>query len=360
MTHRHQHPLSQRQQLRQRQLLSMPPFGVVANNKLYWGMGDATGFTTNIYRTLLDDPDDWSAGTNGFYSGRTARLFCHDRLNDTLYHSGGQLHSDKAIYTQPEDPVGGTPTSVATLTNWPHIIDCDPTNELIFAYCSTAGSTGTRVHTAAEIIKLNYDGSGETSLESWSITNDTSWQFGYCQYDLTTDRVYYTKRVCSSSESTTQLRYTAPDGTGDTLVYTANGGTFGGFPNGAGQINCIAIDVQNQKLFWTEFGSTQVGGSLTANARVRRANMDGSSVSSVYTPQTTNNPPNIRFCQAEQKLYVWDTHASTGKIKRMNGDGSSPETLVDDSGGTDPFNLSKDQRFTLGADFEAVGVGAIL
>lgn len=322
---------------------------------VYWA--NTTVGQVRVKRTKVASATDWSTGTTDSYPTPYV-CFCFDRLNELLFMDDGST----GLYSLAESDVSGTPSLIATLSTSPVVdMDCDPTNERLFLIVATASTSGQPY--ALELRKINYDGSGSAQLKSWTLTSPElavsgltsgTWMTNL-RYDLTDDVLYYIQRTLRGyfggfPDYAVEIRSIAPDGTGDTLIksYTAApGGSYNAFS--------LAIDFQNRFLFWTneDVFSGHAGG-------VQRANMDGSSPSVIYTPVSPSSAqPFIYFSQTEQKLYVWDANLlspGSGTIKRMNGDGSSVETLVTLPG---PF-VDTHRKFALGAPFETLGAGAIL
>jgi len=76
----------------------------------------------------------------------------------------------------------------------------------------------------------------------------------------------------------------------------------------------IALDVLGGKIYWTEAGE-----------RIRRANLDGTSVETLLTGTGTIGDISI----GAQKLYWTEqTNENIGKIRRSNLDGTKPQTLT--------------------------------
>ena len=61
---------------------------------------------------------------------------------------------------------------------------------------------------------------------------------------------------------------------------------------------------------------------------VKRANMDGTSIETLYTPSTTSEPSGIALDTKNGKVYFTDKNPSVKKIYRMNLDGSSLEEVL--------------------------------
>lgn len=303
--------------------LPMPP--LFGGGDVYWV------HTGTLTRTLTASTSDWSTGSATTYT-QTCVDFCIDRLSELVFQADNTV-----LYSRALSATGGTPTTVATFTNAIQAIDCDPTNERIFVLCFD-GST-------VDLRKINYDGTGDTQLISWSgsILSDRV----HVQYDLTSDTIYYIKQVGASPGNVASVRRIAPDGTGDTLIRTLTDAA------SAVSMACLGIDVVNRFLFLSEESSNAAN-----TLGIRRSAMDGTSSSIIFTPADSEFPPNFYFCQREAKLYVWDYDSApdTGTIKRMDGDGSNSETLVTLQG---PFE-KQHHKFALGSGFEELGAGAIL
>jgi DNA-binding beta-propeller fold protein YncE len=87
---------------------------------------------------------------------------------------------------------------------------------------------------------------------------------------------------------------------------------------------------------------------------VKRANTDGTSIESLYTPVTTSEPYGIALDTKNGKVYFTDNNSSVKKIYRMNLDGTSLEEVLtgvqaisivlDVDGGKMYFTTSDDWR----------------
>ncbi len=80
---------------------------------------------------------------------------------------------------------------------------------------------------------------------------------------------------------------------------------------GLADLNDIAVDVVNHKVYWTEKTSDR-------SSRIRRANLDGSNLQQVKI--LTNVPLDIAIDTSVGKIYLTD---ASGKIQRLNFDGSN-------------------------------------
>lgn len=282
--------------------------------------------------SLVKAVDDWTgASVTGYSPAPLAAvgLFCFDRLNSVLFETYGQFLASRAASNF------GTGTGISNTSPGDFLaIDCDPTNQRLFYITYDSG------YSLLELRVMNYDGSGDTLILSWTGSNVLPM---HVQYDLTLDRVYYVKPQPSGASYNSELRYVSPDGSGDTLVYATGLG---------GVIGCIAIDCANRYLFWTESEPTGV------HRKWHRSDMGGGGLTT--TLMIANPvPASICFSQSEQKLHIWDSDGvSYGTVKRMDGDGSNVETLVTlGASAAFPYVIS---MFALGEGLETTGSGAIL
>jgi sugar lactone lactonase YvrE len=80
----------------------------------------------------------------------------------------------------------------------------------------------------------------------------------------------------------------------------------------------IAVDRFAGKIYYT----------TKFDPLVKRANMDGTSIETLYTPSTTSEPSGIALDTKNGKVYFTDKNPSVKKIYRMNLDGSSLEEVL--------------------------------
>ena len=91
-----------------------------------------------------------------------------------------------------------------------------------------------------------------------------------------------------------------------------------GFPTSA---RGIALDLASSKMYWTELGNATIGAS---SRRIRRANLDGSSIENLVTGLP--DPNAIALDISAGKMYWSNDLGRT--IQRANLDGTNVETLV--------------------------------
>jgi hypothetical protein len=308
----------------------------------------AVQFGTSPATLLSNTPDsatDWTGGTESPFSGNPpARCFCYDRKNDNIYYSGGTT-----IIRRTSDYTSSTTTTIVTAPQNVAAIDCDPTNSRLFYIAEASGGN-------FDLRKVNYDGTGDSSILTWSGGGYQSRDIDV-RYDATTDRIYFIKALDPSNVS--ELRYITPSGASNTLIRSRPGG-FGSITAG-GQISSIAIDVTNGYLFWTEFTTTD--SSLN---KLQRSNMNGGSLTTLLADgnigglSISSGGAKIAYSQSQAKLYI--DLPTTAVVKRMNNDGTSLESLGIPKnwptvGG---FGGPVSQMFALGTGFETIGASAIL
>ena len=89
--------------------------------------------------------------------------------------------------------------------------------------------------------------------------------------------------------------------------------------------NAIALDVAGGKIYWTDYVIDVVS----------RSNLDGTGVEILWAAGANHNPRGIALDLAHGKLY-WgqdnDFDATSGRIMRMDLDGSNPEVVLDQIG----------------------------
>jgi hypothetical protein len=83
----------------------------------------------------------------------------------------------------------------------------------------------------------------------------------------------------------------------------------------------IAVDLANGKIFWTTMGAP-----ADNDGSVRRANLDGSEVTTVVPMGSTYTPKQLKLDVTAKKLYWSDREGM--RIQRAGLDGSGLETLV--------------------------------
>lgn len=276
-------------------------------------------------RLKVTSMTNWTVVLTETYT-TTTTSFAFDRKNEVLYRV---LRGTPSTIYKNAEAVFTAPTVVASIADDVLAIECDPTNERLFFIAHNGGD--------ARLAKLNYDGTGETTIVSWTGWTAGGFEGRAVRYDLTLDRVYYVKEQVGAGKP--QLRYVAPDGTGDTLIRGLN---VTGLGNGT--FRDITIDVTNRYLMWSEY-DVGVGGG------VKRSAMDGTGIIAVHT-QPEFILSTICFSQLQEKLHVWDeNNFGDDYIYRMNSDGTDVEQLAE--GGGPPF-------FALGCGLETVGPEAIL
>jgi len=100
---------------------------------------------------------------------------------------------------------------------------------------------------------------------------------------------------------------------------------------GGSSFRGIAVDAAAGKLYWTS-------SNLVEGAKIRRANLDGSSVQVLVDLGTAgSNPRGIALDPAGGKMYWADL--GLGQVQRANLDGSAPETIAT---GVSPFGIALD------------------
>lgn len=111
--------------------------------------------------------------------------------------------------------------------------------------------------------------------------------------------------------------------------------------------SAIAIDVAGGKVYWTDY---------TVDV-VRRANLDGTTIETLFVASGNFNPRGIALDLREGKVY-WgqdlDFDGTSGMIMRMNLDGSLIETLAENLGLVNYLAILSDKK-GCPADFNADG-----
>ena len=151
-----------------------------------------------------------------------------------------------------------------------------------------------------KIQRVNDDGSVDDIVTKAQATGAR--QPHYIAFDLDGGKMYWTNRV---SGAIGILRANL-DGTGvEDLV------------SGLGVPSGIALDVENDTMYWADWGTR----------KIQRANLDGSNVRDVITARLTT-PTGVAVDTENGKIYWADRGGRTKGIKRANLNGTRVQTLV--------------------------------
>ena len=164
------------------------------------------------------------------------------------------------------------------------------------------------------IRRANLDGSDRVDIVT------TTAQVGGIALDLENEKLYWTEGIFFLTgrewlSFVAKVRRANLDGSGaeDIIVQIQDTVLIFG----------IALDLTNEKLYWTEFGS---GGS---GSRIRRANLDGSETE-VIVESSASVAWGVALDVGNGKLYWTENEAGTsGKLRRANLDGSGEEDIVE-------------------------------
>ena len=151
---------------------------------------------------------------------------------------------------------------------------------------------------AGEILRANLDGSGKTTLVSGLPADPTGPSAMPPALDLAHGQMYWSDGTNSGPGV---LRRATLDGSQQTILVT-------GLSSGPG----VALDLAGGQMYWAE-----------ASGRIRRANLDGSGVTTLLEVAYPNNIEGLALDIAGGKMYF-----TGGGIHRANLDGSDQEILV--------------------------------
>lgn len=126
-------------------------------------------------------------------------------------------------------------------------------------------------------------------------------------YDMETD---FYKNILYWGEGA-QVKKANTDGTNSETLYTAGG-----------MIGALALDLTNNKLYFSEFG----GGS---NVRIMQCNLDGTELHTIVTSTISGGQTyTLSISPTLQKLYWTEQNVSGNYVLRCNLDGTIVETLM--------------------------------
>ena len=156
--------------------------------------------------------------------------------------------------------------------------------------------------TGDEIGWANLDGTGAAPLLA------TSFHSGIA-VDRVNGKLYWSTSITSAAGDIMRCNH---DGTGVETVIT-----------GVDKPSRLALDVAGGKIYWTDYVVDVV----------RRANLNGTGVETIYTVGANLNPGGIALDLGEGKVY-WGQSVQSNRmtIMRMDLDGSNPEDVVADLG----------------------------
>lgn len=327
---------------------------------VYFISGAETGGTGVHKRNSVRSATDWSNPAHQLtYGPGSPDAFCFDRANQDLFYNNFGDTPPATIYRRSEED-GASESTVGTsgLSGGDTIgaIDCDPANGRLFYVINK--SNGAVVEPTLDLRVIGYDGAGDQSLINWLGWWSTG---GFpsgmidCKYDEELNRIYYLKLFMEIPGTGTgaflaELRYWDLTASTDNLVRAPAGDASNNV-----FMRSIAIDIQNRYLFWYENHPTFIG-----TGHIKRSDMDGGSVTNIFDCTLTDAfGADLCFVQALEKLIVWQWLSgspSSGKISRMDNDGSSVETLLTMSDTTYPDWPFGRSKFAVGRDMEDVGV----
>jgi len=161
--------------------------------------------------------------------------------------------------------------------------------------------------TAQQLWRANLDGSDPQPLHDTPI----SWNIAL---DKVNDKIYWSTALTGRHGEILRSNIDGSD------IETVVSSTDVDFKPAA-----LALDVAGGKIYWTDFVVDVV----------RRANLDGTDIQTLYTVGANNNPNGIVLDLVHGKVY-WgqdvDSQLQIGSIMRMDLDGASPETVLVNAG----------------------------
>ncbi len=212
---------------------------------------------------------------------------------------------------------------------------------------------------ADKIQRANLDGSGaETLLDENDVTDPVD-----IDLDVAAGKMYWTEPGAAALMSDTgedctgSIKRANLDGSNVEEVWTGLCGPAG-----------IALDVDDGKVYWTEWGAAPglVSVSIKCTGKVRRANLDGSGDITDLVEDLCG-PAGIALDVDDGKMY-WSSGrayasvqlatAVSCKIQRANLDGSGIQTLLDENDGLrQPADIALYLAPTLTVNTTGVGAG---
>jgi DNA-binding beta-propeller fold protein YncE len=151
--------------------------------------------------------------------------------------------------------------------------------------------------------RANLDGSGQEVLFS------TPFHRGLA-IDHENGKMYWSTSI---SQFKGEIWRSNLDGTDQELVVSSKDSRF--------KPNKIALDIAGGKIYWTDY----------VVDIVRRSNLDGSGIQTLYTPPFNRNPEGITL-DLQAGMVYWgqdiEIEGHTGKIMAMGLDGSNPHNII--------------------------------
>jgi hypothetical protein len=247
----------------------------------------------NVYSESLGQIEEAKICDPTYYRGLATDTVTHtnrwafDHKNETLYvgRVGGlyRLSADLATATLISGSFNLTSSSIAV----------DYTNSRIFYTRNSSTVT-------CEIRRINYDGSGDTAILSFTNTDPNASGANYRRvvYDRVNDTIYYhlqkTYSGVGAPPETYEMYRANADGSAEILIAS----------HGSVADRQVVVDKTNSKLWWIN-----INGS--AHYEIRRSELDGTSPSVVYdTGSSSNQVTSMQWSHKLQRLWYWETKAT--------------------------------------------------
>lgn len=287
----------------------------------------------------------YDAGTMG-PDWKSKRIWYTYIENDRSGTGGSIVDKDTILkWWNGKSSGNGIGTTVATISSY--LIDslaADPDNEHIYFTGKAYPYPDYSANWDIDFGRINYDGTGLTTLTTEGVFRSGGVLgplagVGSMLVHRQEQRLYYVKRQNYTTATTDDwvheicYRDFGSFGT-ENVIYSAV--CFRAFAAATELrlINCLSFDVANSKVYWCEHYQTG-GGAQQSN--VKRANLDGSAIETLYASADPYHVNFARYSNKEQKIYHEDfdriVSAPRDGFYRRADDFSLEEQLA-----TDGFN----------------------
>jgi hypothetical protein len=295
---------------------------LIANEQRYWCELNGDGTNARLLRTPKEPTGVREAVHTLNYRPAATNLYAvgtaaPDWKNKRLWYSYIENYRPIGPITDKDSVIkwwdvkasgSGIGTTVTTLSSY--LLDAmaaDPDNEHLY-YAGTAYPyPDMTVDYSIDLCRINFDGTGQTTLDTVAVFrtgSTTPWPpgIGSMLVNRPEERLYYVvlENVTTSTADDWQYRICYRDFATftETTIYSVQ------FPRLGVQtgdtwirlLHCLSFDLTDGKIYWVEHYLTATS---RREAKVRRANLDGSGVELLYQ---SADPYRVNFARYSNKL----------------------------------------------------------
>jgi hypothetical protein len=271
-----------------------------------------------------------------------------DPVHKLIFATRGVISGDnRKVFRYADDFTDQTLLDTIGASELPTGITSDSDGERVFYSTHTAPLTPTK-----RLYVVNHDGSGSAFVANLtSSTNDNSRiPLHYCRAN---DTIFY------HSEDPYQLFRINADGTGDTHIASTD--------KAGGRVYDSTIDNENEFVYWID-----IAGNGGTSSTIRRANIDGTGTTTIYTAPalasgTLIDFRGIQWSHKKQRLYFWHQDRGGSPPNPENDgwvsiepDGTDFRVEIPRTDGTDwwGFGSVDPINWRLGCGWETTGAGS--